>query len=98
MSVTETASETAIFDGGMYLPKPVLFFFFGSSMLYLTCSDACKCFAYITYEAVAEMVENCVCVALPPRRLKPARTFQTPKIFSLSLDGAKSAHHSARLF
>lgn len=90
-SVTETASETALFDGGMYLLKP-LFFLFGSSMLYLTCSDACKCCAYITYEAVAEMVENlCICSSTPSLPQIRQRYVLFPWI-------EQSAHHSARLF
>lgn len=46
-------------------------------MLALTCSNAYKCHAYITYEAVL----------LWHQKIRPS--FQTPKIFSLSVDREK---------
>ena len=50
----------AMFDRGMHLLKPVLF-----RIVYFVL-DACKCCAYITYEVVAEMVENSQYLQLYP--------------------------------
>lgn len=73
------------------LSAHALSFFLGSSVLYLTCSYACVCYACITYEDVAEIVENDLCLQLYPPLSLPqiCSYFQTPKIFSLSLDRAK---------
>lgn len=96
VSVTQTASEPAIFDGGMYLLKPVFFFFL---LFFLLCVD-CLCW---TWHAVmhASVLHTwhmrlwliwwkilCICSSTPsPPQIRSY--FQTPKIFALSLERAK---------
>lgn len=89
VSVTETASETAVFDGGMYLLKPVLFFFFWIIYVVL---DMQWCMQVLCIHNIWGYGWNggkfCVCSSTPsPPQI--CSYFLTPKIFSLCLDRAK---------